>query len=54
MVRHQKFNLVSILSGVAGPPWGPGEGREDVDAAASGLYKTAQLAAGVIPPPLFF
>jgi hypothetical protein len=27
---------------------------ENVDAAASGLYKTPQLAAGAIPPPLFF
>jgi hypothetical protein len=29
-------------------------GLEGVDAASCGLYKTPQLAAGAIPPPLFF
>jgi hypothetical protein len=34
----------------------PGARREaeGVDAVTSGLYKTPQLAAGAIPPPLFF
>jgi small subunit ribosomal protein S20 len=28
--------------------------REDVDGTACALYKSAQMAAGAIPPPLFF
>jgi hypothetical protein len=52
--RRGKFNLASTLSGLAGPGRGAGWEAEGVDAVTSDLYKTPQLAAGAIPPPLFF
>jgi small subunit ribosomal protein S20 len=51
--RHKKFNLISGLSAFPGPVGGFRSGRKALTLLAAPSIRPA-MAAGAIPPPLFF